>query len=705
TPVRFDSDQEELEHCLRRVLALVGENPERPGLLETPARAAKATATDGPAPPADVATAPAPPAAAAPVDESALRYFARSGDTRRLNAEIARLKALHPGWTPPADPAAAPVFQDADLDAMWQLFSEGRYGEVAAAIAARQAREPTWSPPASLTELLEQANRRVRLTNASDAGQWNTVVGIAANTPSLLTCDYVDVLWRVAEAFAKTDRPDRATDAYRYVLENCDDAAERLATVQKAAALLPAADVAALMQLERGDEFAPIRDDLLRERIGRIAETPGAVADPADVKRLETLAAAATTAGDPLLLAWYDYTRGKAETAATLFQKALSLDPSSAKAAEGYTLALVALGQMAEAEAAGFDWNDASDDNRKAYLAAVVGLLAQDPPPKLNDAVLKRIVSVVTRVKDAAAGEQLGWYAYNVGQTTVAERWFEAVLKWSPDDEPAAYGLAVARLALKDRAGANEIIRAWRDRSDRIAKLAGGRRSDAVPAPDGATVTPAAVRTRSTAAPYFDNADPDVVYVDDGAGTVTAVAPSGGGGGGSGARCAGTAPVATLSPEAALSRGWCLMDLNRPVEAAAAFEIGMQSRIERVRSDAAYGASLAHLRSGVTDRASVAAAAALQPEKRRRELTVDILTQEAVAFSAEGRSAEVLLALDERARYAPETTDLMAMRAYAYVRLRQWGDAKRIFTALAAIGNPEGIRGLLLLQNPDGGLK
>lgn len=40
--MRFDSDQEELEHCLRRVLALVGENPDRPGLQETPARAAKA---------------------------------------------------------------------------------------------------------------------------------------------------------------------------------------------------------------------------------------------------------------------------------------------------------------------------------------------------------------------------------------------------------------------------------------------------------------------------------------------------------------------------------------------------------------------------------------------------------------------------------------------------------------------------------------
>src|SRR3712207_2271771 len=51
-----------------------------------------------------------PPSEASPangsqpqVDESALRYFASQGDTRRVNAEIARLRALYPNWTPPSD--------------------------------------------------------------------------------------------------------------------------------------------------------------------------------------------------------------------------------------------------------------------------------------------------------------------------------------------------------------------------------------------------------------------------------------------------------------------------------------------------------------------------------------------------------------------------------------------------------------------------
>jgi hypothetical protein len=64
------------------------------------------------------------------VDESALRYFASRGDKARLQAEISRLQALYPNWTPPADPLAVPQGGDKQLEAMWQLYSEGRYAEL-----------------------------------------------------------------------------------------------------------------------------------------------------------------------------------------------------------------------------------------------------------------------------------------------------------------------------------------------------------------------------------------------------------------------------------------------------------------------------------------------------------------------------------------------------------------------------------------------
>src|SRR5690606_35106547 len=100
-------------------------------------------------------------------DLSALRYFAARGDTQRLQAEIARLRTPYPNWTPPADPLAIPENGDPRLDAMWQLYTNGRYAEVRKAIADRQQAEPGWQPPDNLTGMLSLAEARQRLVNAS----------------------------------------------------------------------------------------------------------------------------------------------------------------------------------------------------------------------------------------------------------------------------------------------------------------------------------------------------------------------------------------------------------------------------------------------------------------------------------------------------------------------------------------------------------
>ena len=136
------------------------------------------------------------------------------------------------------------------------------------------------------------------------------------------------------------------------------------------------------------------------------------------------------------------------------------------------------------------------------------------------------------------------------------------------------------------------------------------------------------------------------------------------------------------------------MDLNRPAEAAIAFDIALQSTSSKTREDAAYGATLANLRSGVTDRASVTAAAAPMSAKRQGEVTLSILSQQAVAAYADGRYVETILALEERARLAPEQTDLMMLRGWSYFKLGRLADARRIFEAVARTGLPEGDKGL-----------
>ena len=332
------------------------------------------------------------------------------------------------------------------------------------------------------------------------------------------------------------------------------------------------------------------------------------------------------------------------------FDKARKRDPASAKAVEGYTLALIELDRFADAETASYDWNEKSEDNLAAYLIAAVGLLATDPPLKIAEPVLQRMANVIVRVKSLQGGEQLGWYAYNLGQVKTAVRWFETVRRWDPNYEPAAYGLAVARWALKDRAGVNSIIREWGDRSERIANIGKPVRADlrgSTPVVDVVVDEVEYTRPRAIEPPAY--AETEVItevapYVE------PEVAVVAGGGGSSGGSCTGAVPTRSLSPESALRRGWCLMDLNRPAEAAIAFEIALLSTSAKTREDAAYGASLANLRSGVTDRASVAASAAPMSKKRQAELTLNILSQQATAAYADGRYVEAILRRPRRLR-------------------------------------------------------
>ncbi|MGO4831234.1 cellulose synthase [Rhizobiaceae sp. 2RAB30] len=623
------------------------------------------------------------------VDETALRYFARQGDTKRLQAEIARLRALYPQWRPPADPLAVPPQGDPKLDAIWKLYSEAKYAEARKAIADRQAAEPTWQPPKDLLERLDVAESRERLINASDLKQYQMVIRVASQTPSLLTCSDIDVLWRVAEAFALTDAMSRAEDAYGYILKNCDDPAARLATVEKAIPLLPRDALDNLFALERPGadgkgEFQAARIDLVRRAVGDAGKDPQAQVRPEDVAALEAIADADGQASDALLLGWLYVGRKDFAKAEGWFAKARK-SADSAEASQGLALALIALQRPGEAEDVPYPWRTASDDARKTYLAATANLLSIEPPVEIAPAVLERIVAEAVAARDTATAQQLGWYARSFNQHETAGQWFSTVLQWKPDDEPSAYGLALTRLQLGDRAGVAEIQRQWARRSERIAQLGevGTNRSAHRPVPSvpaGGTAGPAPEESR---------------------GTVTSPTVSRNQGSGQRRNCTATDLYSQAKGQAALARGWCLMDLNRPAEAAMAFEAAMETADATTRRDAAWGQSLAYLRSGLTDQAAVAAAKAPQSRDRSVELQTSILTQRATSFFEAGRYTEALLALDQRAAIAPERLDLMVLRGYAYLGIGRRNDAKRVFEALAASGDREGVKGLATLNNVD----
>ena len=625
--------------------------------------------------------------APAQVDETALRYFAAQGDTARLAAEIARLRQLYPNWTPPADPLAVPQNVDRQLEDMWALYAQARYAQVRKAIAERRAAEPGWQPPADLLERLDIAEARSRLVNASQLKQYQTVIDLGAGNPLLLNCSEVDILWRVAEAFANTDRAQRAADAYGYILTTCTDPAERLATMQKAAAALPYDRVQPLLalgkQTENGaGEFDSIRDDLARRFVAQANEDPSLTVAPDDVDRLKASARGDGPAADALLLGWYYLRRDEADDAAVWFRRARERD-DTADASQGLALTLLQQGRPAEAEAVLYAWREASEDATATYLAATANFLAIDPPATIDEAILTRMAQAVIAERYAPSAQQFGWYARAFDQPQTAVQWFETALEWAPEDEASAYGLALTRLQLNDRAGFAKLQQQWAAQSPRIADLAttpaDGRPSRPAPAirpgepaarPRGAAVAMQAAPA-ATAAPV--------------AAAVHSARP---------ASCASRLDPARLSAPAALQRGWCLMDLNRPLEAAESFGAALSSGNRNIREDAAYGQSLAYLRVGLTDRAAVAATQAPMSSARARELQASILADRAVQAFQSDRYREALLYLDQRAQVQQEPVDLLVLRAYSYMNLSRPHDALRLFEAAATTGNRDARRGL-----------
>lgn len=651
--------------------------------------------------PVKPAETPVDQTAAKPVvDESALRYFASKGDKVRLEAEITRLRALHPDWTPPADPLAAPENADQQLVAMWKLYSEAKFDDLRKAIADRQIAEHGWKAPAELLDRLAAAETRAKLIAASNARQYDAVVELGAASPGLLTCSDLDVLWRVAEAFGKTARLSRAGDAYGYILDNCTKEPDRLATMMKASALLDYGQMQVLVAREKTladgtGEFEPIRDDLARRFVGEGGTNAKLEVAPGYLDRLEKLATKDGKPSDALLLGWYYIKRNKMTAAANFFRIAHDKE-DTASASQGLALTLIAAKKPGEAEDIMYKWRDTSKETWATYFAATANLLAIQPPPVIEAEVLTRISNAVTEKREIKTAEEFGWYALAYQQPRTAAQWFRTTLGWKPDYEPAAYGLAVSRLRLRDTAGVKEIQKLWAGRSERIATVADARRKrtkleDSIPSPDSVNPNDPGVDGYETQSiEPGDNVDRDLITRSIRKPVVVAQVHTKSRVKG----CRASVDPSTMTPGAAIDRGWCLMQLNRPIEAAAAFDMGLRSSSAKAREDAAYGQSLAYLRAGLIDQAAVSATKAKQRIKRAVELQTSILSNRASnAFDA-GRYRETIVYLDQLAQLQTERADLMVLRGYAYRSLGRKAEAVLIFEALAATGNRAAIQGL-----------
>lgn len=569
------------------------------------------------------------------VDESALRYYAAQRAQARVEAEIRRLRALYPGWEPPADlgrPAGAGEDQ-----ALWDLYGRDRIDDLKLEIDRRMARQPGWRPSQEMVEKLRRKEMRLDLVAASDRGDWKAVTGLAERDPKLLDGGDLDVVWRVAEAAAKTGSEARAVDLYRLALGVAPGSDERLATVRKATAALGPEAAVPLFSEEKNGEFEPARLDLARARIGAsLRPEAEAKATAEDVGRLAVAAKRADgSAGDAALMGWLELARKNPAVAFDWFETARRRG-DDAKATLGAALAADRAGRRDEARTIAA--TRAEDAEVGAlFLDLLTADITGPKPATLSAERLQRFTRTIETLESGDAAQALAWYAYEARQYEAAKAWFAKAMAWRPSAK-SAEGHLLALKALGDRPAFEKHLADYRDRFSDLATVPG-------------FVTVAAERPRGRMAKK-----PCAALV---------------------------APGGATSAADHLAAGWCLMELDRGEEAVAAFERARHGD-GRLTAEAAYGQSLAHLRSGRTDAAaSIAGGSDLSPA-RREEIGRIALAQQAIArFDArDWRGA--LDTLDRRRRHVAEPRDLATMRGWALYHLGLRAEAREVFAVLDA---------------------
>ena len=578
------------------------------------------------------------------VDESALRYYASQHATSRVEAEIRRLRALYPGWEPPADlykPGAG------DEQALWDLYGKNRIDDLKLEIERRAARQPGWRPSPDMVEKLRRKEMRNELVTASDKADWQGVLKIVEREPLLVGPADLDVLWRIAEATARTGGEDHALDLYRLALSGAQNPAERQGTIRKALATIGTDRVATLMTDERPGpdgkgEFEPVRLDLARARLGEWLRPDARGPLPeADVARLAQIAdGAGGSAGDATLLGWVEHKR-KNETAASKWFAAALARGADAKATLGAMLAAEASGR----HDAALDLALARTDDAEVgalFLDLVSSDLTRPQPPVIAPPRLARFAAVAEKLESGDAAQALAWYAYNARQLDASRAWFAKAMAWRPNAKTAE-GHLLAVKASGDRPALERLAVEYRGRFPDLPPV---ERLERAP-------------TRATTAAA--NAGPAKRSCTD------LLAARG--------RPAGSAADA-------LATGWCLMDAKRNEEAALAFDAARRVADGKAAAEAAYGQSLAYLRSGRTEDAARIAGALSQD--RREEIGRIVLAQQAIARFERQDWRATLDTLDRRRAHVAEPRDLMTMRAWALYHLGHRAESHEVFGLLDA---------------------
>jgi cellulose synthase operon protein C len=392
-------------------------------------------------------------------DESALRYYASHNQTARVDAEIARLQRYYPDWRPPKDLYDSPAGSEDEGD-LWDLFTSDKMGELDAAIEARKAEQPGWQPSKDLQEKIRRKAARQAITGYLKEGRWQDIVDYVHRADAAAAAD-VDVSWTVAEAFARTKQVAEAQRIYKAILANDKNPGERIATVQKAMAVLRMTDVEPLIAMgarpDGSSEFASIMVDISRARIAAYLhdERTEDVAE-SDLKQFEEHARSAADPNQAGLIGWYAYKHRDFHAALDWFKLSLARG-GDAMVAHGLAHSLRALGYVRESEEVAYAWREPLVNNALLYIDLLEADLTREVPPPIEPERLYRYAQEALRLASGEGAQALAWYSYNTCQFETALAWFARASAWRPK-EATSYGYALTLRRLHQREDFLEVV-------------------------------------------------------------------------------------------------------------------------------------------------------------------------------------------------------------------------------------------------------
>jgi tetratricopeptide (TPR) repeat protein len=624
-------------------------------------------ARSAPSPSAAVQTVSGPADTTAPrldpVETAALYYYARERQIGRVEAEIARLQALHPGFVPPQDLYVAADEIVPDETSLWDMFAADDFTGIDAEIIRRKAAEPTWEPTHDFRTKLARKKQRVRMKELAKAEDWLGLVDVSASIDPESEPD-VDLVWMQIDALSAVGDRDGLARALRGLLVR--EGEHRLpddhlvVTLQKALRDFPVSEIEHLAMRLWPDasgarQPAAVRLALARKRIAEFNADKDAAPVPPEALSLLALEARKTQRPEDLsLLGWFELKAERPEAAGDWFAIAMEAapDPQNAK---GMYLSLARQKRADEAYAfAAANLPDLSDD--PVFLMNVLSpRFAKPGDGAIGEDTVRAYSTAIMETSSAEHAEILGWYAYNSRQFDAAEAWFRQSYGWQASADRLK-GLALTFLRLDKKrdyaALKRDFVGIYPDIWPEIvtASVPKARHAASVKAP--------ASGVKASHVKHFNAKNyPACLREIDRLGSRAS------------------------NPPVAVIRGWCELGLKRFADARVSFEIAMAGK-GQVRSDAIYGAGLALLGARLTDEAEALISAWPLSAARDRELRAEIYYQRARSAFDHQQFDRVLRALDARAELVAEPRDLMQMRGWAYHHSGQSHRAKAVFKQL-----------------------